>query len=66
MDRNIAAFTPVEHPYPQYVSINDRDGLIEITVRSPADADDNCGPIAAIRMTREAFKALIDEAARRL
>ena len=35
MSENLAAFTPVEHPYPPYISINrEDDGNISITVRS--------------------------------
>ena len=68
MDRNIAVFTSASHPYPEYVSINERDGLIEIAVRSPATGPDSshCGATSAMRMTREQFAALLKEANERL
>ena len=31
----IFAFTPQKAPYPEYLSINHRNGAIEFTVRSP-------------------------------
>lgn len=62
MDKNLAAFTPAEHPYPAYVSINERGAMVEITVRSPVQSDGRCGTVSAMSMTREEFKALLDQA----
>lgn len=62
MDKNLAAFTPAEHPYPAYVSINERDSMVEITVRSPIQSDGQCGSVSAMSMTREEFKALLGQA----
>ncbi len=40
MRKNLAAFTPVEHPYPPYVSINrEEDESVSITVRSKSTID---------------------------
>ena len=66
MDKNLSAFTPCEHPYPQYVSINVRDGAVAISVRSPPDADGNCGSTSEMRMTPEQFESLVHEALKNL
>lgn len=58
-DKNIAAYTPSGTSYPAYVSINERDGQVEITVRSPADADGNCGSTSAMKLSPHEFAGLI-------
>jgi len=62
VDKNIAAFTPPGATYPPYVSINEREGQVEITVRSPITPEGNCGPTAAMSMSRDEFDKLIAEA----
>jgi hypothetical protein len=63
MDKNLAAYTSPAHPYPEYVSINERDGAIEIAVRSPPSGPnmETCGTTAAAHMTRERFSAFLKE-----
>jgi hypothetical protein len=63
MDKNLAAYTSLALPYPEYVSINERDGAIEIAVRSPAHGPnmETCGTTAEARMTREQFAAFLKE-----
>lgn len=62
MSKNIAAYTIPGITYPEYVSINERGDLVEITVRNPAAPDGTCGATAAINMTRHEFSRLIAEA----
>lgn len=62
MSENITAYTAPGATYPEYVSINERDGQVEITVRAPATADGQCGVTAAMKMTWDAFDRLIAEA----
>lgn len=62
MSKNITAYTSAGVTYPEYVSINERGDLVEITVRHPAAPDGTCGATAAINMTRHDFGRLIAEA----
>lgn len=64
--RCLAAFTPAVLPYPPYVSINQEDGEVEITVRAPANEDGSCGRGASMKMTTREFEVLITEAYLRL
>lgn len=65
MDKNFAAFT-APGGLPAFVSINDRAGGVEITVRSAGTPDGNAGAMAVIRLTPAEFRALAEEALRRL
>lgn len=38
--RNIFAWTPPTHPYPEFVSLNETGGQITLTVRGPKRAAD--------------------------
>lgn len=49
---NIFARTALTPVYPQYVSINERGGGVEITVRSPASGQ-ACGPSAAATISKD-------------
>ena len=51
--RNIFAHTdPSQGSYPEYISINERDGRVQITVRGPR-AGDREGPTATMALPRE-------------
>lgn len=50
---NIFAWTaPPGAAYPEYISINDRDGNVEITVRSPS-VGARCGDVGCIVLPPE-------------
>jgi hypothetical protein len=67
MKTNMFAYTAPGADYPEYISVNRRqgDGMIEITVRSPKKADGSCGDTASIVLHRGQlgglFYALRDE-----
>lgn len=59
---NLSAFTPIEHPYPPYVSINrEEDGRVSIAVRSKADGE-NCGATSVIHLSAVQAVQLFSEA----
>lgn len=60
MTHNIAAFTHVGYKgyYPPYISINEVDGAIEVSVRS-AEKDNVAGSFAKITLSKEDFFNLI-------
>lgn len=57
---NIAAFTAVKYEgyYPPYISINEVDGAVEITIRSP-EKNGAVGAEAAITLSREEYQGLL-------
>jgi hypothetical protein len=57
---NIAAFTATKYEgyYPPYISINEVDGLVEITIRSP-EKDGAEGSHGVITLSKEEFAALL-------
>lgn len=67
-NRKQAGFTPPGADFPPYVNIREvDDGLIEVTVRGAKVADQiGPGPIAAIQMSADEFKALIGDAFARI
>ena len=59
--KNLAAFTPVEHPYPAYISVNmddDDPEIVSITVRSSAASNGECGSVSCIKMRLADFHTL--------
>ncbi len=59
MNRNIAAFTATKYEgyYPPYISINEVDGAVEITIRSP-EKDGAEGSHGTITLSKEEYGAL--------
>jgi hypothetical protein len=57
MNRNIFAHTAPGSSYPEFLSVNEQDGNIEVTVRSPASGDVE-GTQATMTLPRDAAKEL--------
>lgn len=53
MEKNLYAYTSPSASYPEYISVNTREGKIAITVRSPAKEDGSVGNLAEIVLTPE-------------
>lgn len=67
MPNNIFAFTALGSGYPEYLSINENGGLVQITVRCPATpANANgmaylaCGDCACMTLPHDQLPALIE------
>lgn len=60
--RNLAAHTTSGCNYPSYISINELDQLVEITVRGPRKEDESCGETVAIILTASEFVELLEQA----
>lgn len=60
MKRNIAAFTATSYEgyYPPYISINDVDGAVQISVRA-AEKDGVAGAYAYITLTKKEFASFV-------
>lgn len=56
--KNLAAFTVVGSNYPPFISINECEGHIEVTVRNHP-RDNQCGDTATIKLTEEQFVLLV-------
>jgi hypothetical protein len=60
---NIFAFTVPSGAFPEYLSVNDRNGKVEVTVRGPSKHLGEwieCGNCAAISITYEQAAALAE------
>ncbi len=55
---NIFACTKLGINYPEFISINEENGIVEIIVRSPANKDGSCGTTASIKLSRVEFAEL--------
>lgn len=55
---NLIAHTEPSHPYPAYLSVNERDGGVEVSVRSRGEQ----GP-SVIHLTPDAWFRLVVQAA---
>lgn len=53
--RNLFAYTEPGKFYPPYISVNEEDGVVEITVRSVAKVDGACGETASIKLSAKQF-----------
>ena len=53
MEKNLYAYTSPAASYPEYISVNTREGKVAITVRSPAKEDGSVGNLAEILLTQE-------------
>lgn len=67
MNKTLAAFTPINHPTPEYLCVSEIDGdRIEVTVRAPMEhkgvAPGVAGPTAAIVMTANEFLRVFTDA----
>jgi hypothetical protein len=65
-ERNLASYTPPGSNYPPYLSINYRNTMVEITVRSEAKPDGTQGETATIRMNLWHFNKVIEDAKKNL
>lgn len=63
MQRNIFGYTANTNPYPEYMSLNERDGKIVLTVREPAKpgqySDKDSGATVEIELPPEQFDSLV-------
>lgn len=55
MRNNLFAHTVLGVNYPSFISVNEEDGIVEITVRSTAKADGTCGETASIKLSAKQF-----------
>lgn len=60
--KNLSAYTPPGVNYPPYISINEVEGAVEITVRSDVTPEGACGSQAMIRIEKRKFESLASEA----
>lgn len=58
MQRNIYAYTPPDSPYPEYLSVNENEGRIEVTVRSPCTDGVAEGQTASMALPRSEVEVL--------
>lgn len=58
MQQNIYAHTAPDGSYPEYISVNLRDGKCEIVVRSPVASDGGPGAVAEIGLSPDQAKDL--------
>jgi len=65
-DRNLASYTPPNGVYPEYLSINFRNTMVEITVRSAEQEVWVCGSTATIRMNVWNFMKVLKDAEKNL
>jgi hypothetical protein len=60
MNKNLAAFTHEGGPYPSYISVNQIEDNVSITVRSPmVQRGYQPGAAAYIQLTKEQFSRLV-------
>lgn len=57
----LGAFTPPGSWYPPYISINETDAGVEITVRAERKEDGSCGEMVSMTISSEEFQALVRE-----
>lgn len=48
--------------YPAYISVNQHDNTVEVTVRSTVRSDGRCGDSGLISLSLEDFRAVFTEA----
>lgn len=55
---NIFAYTQTgyQHTYPGYVSVNDREGLLELSVRAPGKAE-----AGSMTLTKDQARTLLEK-----
>jgi len=58
MQRNLFAFTAVENPYPTFVSINEKGGIVTITTRAKPDGD-NAGALTDVVLPEKESQAVL-------
>ena len=60
MQTNKFAYTAPESVYPAFVSLNERDGFMVLTVRGPRKENGDCGETVDVPMSRADLKRLYD------
>lgn len=58
---NFAAWTAPGCDYPQYLSINEIDGIVEVTIRATRGADGSCGPTISVKLQPDEYKNLLKQ-----
>ena len=59
MIENIASYTEPSSNYPQYISINRKDGHVEITVRSKCKPFGVCGDTAMVKLSESDWSTIV-------
>ena len=60
MHRNIYAYTSPEAVYPDFVSLNMRDGFPVLSVRGPRKENGDCGETVEVRLSHNEMRRLFD------
>lgn len=60
MQKNKFAYTAPESIYPAFVSLNERDGFMVLTVRGPRKENGDCGETVDVPVPRSELRKLFD------